>query len=89
MAQPRPGPARTGTKLLIAGVALSLTGAISLAALVVQLVLYDPPCTPLVSWSIEGACGLFRAIILLTLPVLVVGLGLVVGGVVLHRDASR
>jgi len=89
MAQPRPGPARSGTKLLIAGVALSLTGVISLAALMVQFVLYEPPCTPLVAWSIEGACGLLRAIVLLTLPVLLVGLGLVVSGVVLRsRDAS-
>jgi len=84
MPQPGTGPARSGTKLLIAGVALSLTGVISITALVVQLVLYDPPCIPLVAWSIEGACGLLRAMVVLTLPVLLVGLGLLARGLVLR-----
>jgi hypothetical protein len=75
---------RAGTSLLIVGVALSITGVISIAALVVQLLGYDPACEPAV-WSFEGACGALRLLVLLMLPVLAVGLVLVLGGLLLRR----
>ena len=79
--------ARSGTKLLIAGVAIALTGAISETALVVQLLGYDPPCEPALAWGFAGACGVLRLLVLLTLPVLLVGLGLLVRGLVLRSRA--
>jgi len=79
---------RAGTRLVIVGVALSLTGLISEAALVVQLVAYEPPCEPLAAWSFVGACGGLRILVLLMLPFLVAGLVLVVLGIA-HRWRSR
>jgi|GEM_PF-460491 hypothetical protein len=79
---PFPG---TGTKLVIAGAALAVTGVLSIAALVVQLLWYDPPCRPLVAWSFIGACGVLRLLVLLMLPTLALGLGLVGRGFVLRR----
>lgn len=86
---PRGGP-RTpaGTRLLIIGVALSVTGAISIAALVVQLAVYDPPCE-LVAWSFVGACGALRLLSVAMLPFLVGGLGLVGAGLILRRKHRR
>src|SRR5262249_21780001 len=52
-----------GTRPLIVGVALSATGAISIAALVVQLAAYDPSCEPLLDWSFSGACGPLRFLV--------------------------
>lgn len=81
----QPGPrARTGTRPLIVGVALSVTGLISISALVVQLVVYDPPCE-LVAWSFVGACGALRLLCVAMLPFLIGGLGLVGAGLVLRR----
>ena len=77
------------TAVLIAGVMLLLTGVISVTALVVQLVLYDPPCEPLVAWNFVGACGVLRLLVLMTLPVGLAGLVLLAAGVVLRRRASR
>jgi hypothetical protein len=82
----QPGPrGRSGTRALIVGVALSLTGVISIAALVVQLAAYDPPCEPLVAWGFVGACGALRLLVVLMLPFLLGGLGLIVAGLVLRR----
>ena len=50
-AGPRTG---AGTRPLIVGVALSLTGLISIAALVVQLAAYDPSCEPLEARARSG-----------------------------------
>lgn len=84
------GPsARAGTKLVVAGTALALTGVLSIAALVVQLLWYDPPCEPVVAWSFTGPCGVLRLLVLLMLPTLAVGLVLLVRGLLLrrgHRD---
>jgi hypothetical protein len=77
-----PAAARAGTGLLIVGIALLLTGLISEAALVVQLVAYEPTCEPFVAWSFAGACGGLRLIILLMLPFLVAGVFLIVLGLV-------
>ena len=74
--------------MLIAGVMLVLTGVISVTALVVQLVLYDPPCQPLATWHFLGACGVLRLLVLLTLPVVLAGLVLLAAGVVLRRRSS-
>ena len=80
--QKRVPSSRAGTRLLIVGVALALTGLISEAALVVQLVAYEPSCEPLAAWSFRGACGGLRLLILLMLPFLVVGLVLIALGIV-------
>ena len=86
---PQLGPAgRSGTKLAIAGVVLAVAGAISVAALVVQLVQYEPPCES-VAWSFAGACGVLRLLVLLTSPVLLGGLGLLGWGLVLQRRERR
>ncbi len=88
--RPQPGPAgRSGTKALVAGVMLLLTGAISIAALVVQLAGYDPRCEPLAAWDFLGSCGVLRLLVLLMLPVLLAGLGLLAGGLVLRRLRRR
>ncbi|HEY1905986.1 MAG TPA: hypothetical protein VGG91_08090 [Myxococcaceae bacterium] len=85
-----PGPrARPGTRALIVGVALSLTGLISIAALVVQLAAYDPSCEPLVAWSFSGPCGALRLLSVAMLPFLLGGLGLVVAGGVLRWRRER
>jgi len=84
MPRPGPGPARSGTKLVIVGVALSLTAGISISALVAQLFLYDPPCEPL-AWNLGGACGVLRLLVLLMVPFLVMGLAFLLRGVVLLR----
>jgi len=76
------GSARAGTRLLIVGVALLITGLISEAALVVQLVAYEPSCEPLAAWSFAGACGGLRLLILLMLPFLVAGVFLIALGIV-------
>ena len=78
-----------GTKLVIAGAALAITGVLSITALVVQLLWYDPPCRPLAAWSFTGACGVLRLLVLLMLPTLALGLVLVVSGLVLrHREEA-
>lgn len=89
MSGPEPGPrGRTGTRPLIVGVALSVTGLISIAALVVQLAVYDPPCE-LAAWSFVGACGALRLLSVAMLPFLLGGLGLVAAGLVLRRSNRR
>jgi hypothetical protein len=80
-----------GTRALIVGVALTITGVISEAALIVQLLAYDPSCEPLVAWSFTGACGGLRLLIVLMLPFLVTGLVLIGFGTVQrlrHRQAA-
>ena len=70
------------------GVALTITGGISEAALIVQLVAYEPSCEPLMAWSFTGACGGLRLIIVLMLPFLITGLvliGIGIGLRVRHR----
>lgn len=79
---------RVGTRPLIVGVALAVTGLISISALVVQLAVYDPPCE-LVAWSFVGACGALRLLSVAMLPFLIGGLGLVVAGLVLRRKHRR
>ena len=79
----------SGTKLLIVGVALSITGVISEAALVVQLLAYEPPCQPIAAWSFLGACGVLRILVLLMLPVLAAGLVLVALGIVQRLRRRR
>ena len=74
--------ARAGKGRLIVGVALLITAVISEAALIVQLVAYEPSCEPLVAWSFTGACGGLRLIILLMLPFLVAGVALLLAGLV-------
>src|SRR5678815_2970594 len=81
--------ARAGTKLVIAGAALALTGVLSITALVVQLLWYEPRCEPVVDWTFLGACGVLRLLILLTLPLLLVGLALLARGLVIGRRARR
>jgi len=82
-AEPPARPSRRpGTSALIVGLVLLLTGAISIAALALQLVNYDPPCEPPAAWSFLGACGALR---LLMLPFLLGGIGLVAVGLVLRR----
>jgi hypothetical protein len=73
--------ARTGTRLLIVGVALSITAVLSDTALAVQLVAYEPSCEPFVAWSFAGACGVLRLLIMLMLPFLVVGSVLIALGI--------
>jgi hypothetical protein len=88
--RPQPPPlGRLGVKLLISGVALTLTGVISMAALVVQLLLYDPSCDPVAGWDFGGACGALKLLVLLMLPVLVAGLVLLARGLVLVRRDRR
>jgi hypothetical protein len=82
--QPGPFP-HGGTKLVIAGAALAITGVLSITALVVQLLWYDPPCQPIAAGSFLGPCGVLRLLVLLMLPILALGLSLVVGGLVLRR----
>jgi hypothetical protein len=68
-----------------------MTGVISEAALIVQLVAYDPSCEPLMAWSFAGACGGLRLLIVLMLPFLVTGLVLIGIGLVQrlqHRQAA-
>jgi hypothetical protein len=80
-----------GTRALIVGVALTITGVISEAALIVQLVAYEPSCEPLVAWSFTGACGGLRLLIVLMLPFLITGLALIAFGIVQrlrHRQAA-
>jgi len=85
-----PGPrGRPGTRALIVGVALSLTGLISIAALVVQLAAYDPSCEPLVAWDFVGPCGALRLLSVAMLPFLLGGLGLLVAGLVLRRGRGK
>jgi hypothetical protein len=79
---------RTGTRPLIVGVALSVTGLISSTALVVQLAVYDPPCE-LVAWTFVGACGALRLLTVAMLPFLLGGLGLVAAGLLLRRRHRR
>ena len=75
---------------IIAGAMLVVTGAISIAALVLQMLGYDPPCAPLVSASLAGPCGVFRLLVLLMLPITLAGCGLLAAGVVLRwRDRRR
>ena len=78
-----------GTRALIVGVALTITGVISEAALIVQLVAYEPSCEPLVAWSFTGACGGLRLLIVLMLPFLVTGLVLIGTGLVLRVRHGR
>jgi len=73
--------ARTGTRLLIVGVALSITAVLSDTALAVQLVAYEPSCEPFVAWSFAGACGVLRLLIVLMLPFLVAGSVLIALGI--------
>jgi len=75
MTGPSPrGPRRSpGTAALIVGVVLSITAVLSDAALVAQLVLYEPSCEPLVAWSFEGPCGVLRLLTVLMLPFLLAG----------------
>lgn len=79
----------SGTRPLIVGVALSVTGVISETALVIQLVAYEPSCEPLVAWSFTGACGGLRLLIVLMLPFLVVGLILIAIGIVQRLRPRR
>ena len=79
---PRGTTHSSGTRALIVGVALTSTGVISEAALIVQLVAYDPSCEPLMAWSFAGACGGLRLLILLMLPFLVAGVFLIALGIV-------
>jgi hypothetical protein len=87
--RPHAGPGRpgSGTRLLIVGLALFLTGAISIAALVLHLVHYDPPCEPLAELTFLGACGALRLLVLLMLPVLLGGFGLLAAGLFLRRKS--
>jgi hypothetical protein len=79
----------SATRLLIVGVALSITGLISEAALVVQLLAYEPACHPVAAWSFLGACGALRILVLLMLPILGAGLVLVAVGIVLRLRRRR
>ena len=79
----------SGTRALIVGVALTITGVISEAALIVQLVAYEPSCDPLVAWSFAGACGGLRLLVLLMLPFLVVGLVLIALGLARRLGRRR
>ena len=79
----------SGTRLLIVGVALSITGLISEAALVVQLLAYEPACQPVAAWSFLGACGVLRILVLLMLPFLGAGLVLVALGIALRLRRRR
>lgn len=74
---PRGTRRSSGTAALIVGVALSITAVLSDAALVAQLVLYEPSCEPFVAWSFEGPCGVLRLLTVLMLPFLVAGLVLI------------
>ncbi len=80
---------RAGAQALIAGVMLVVTGAISIVALVVQLAGYDPSCEPLAAWDFRGPCGVLRLLVLLMVPILLAGLGLVASGLVLRRRARQ
>jgi hypothetical protein len=79
----------SGTRALIVGVALTSTGVISEAALIVQLVAYEPSCEPLVAWSFTGACGGLRLLIVLMLPFLITGLVLLIAGLVWRGSGRR
>jgi len=46
---------------------------------------YDPPGEPPAAWSFLGACGALRLLVLLMLPFLLGGIGLVAVGLVLRR----
>lgn len=74
--------------MLIAGVMLVLTGVISITALVIQLLLYDPPCEPVVAWHFVGPCGVLRLLVLLTLPVVLAGCVLLAAAMVLRRRSA-
>jgi len=82
-------PGRRGRELLIAGAALTITGVISEAALVYQLVLYDPSCEPVAAWSFFGACGVLRILVLLMIPILGAGAGLLIAGRVRRGGGRR
>jgi hypothetical protein len=82
-------PGRRGTELLIAGAALAITGSISESALVFQLARYDPPCEPVAAWSFVGACGVLRILVLLMIPILGAGAGLLVAGLVRRGGGRR
>lgn len=79
----------SGKAALIVGVALSITAVLSDAALVAQLVLYEPSCDPFVAWSFEGACGVLRLLTVLMLPFLLAGLVLIAIGIAQHVRRHR
>lgn len=88
--QPLRGTDRSsGAKAVIVGVALGLTGLISEAALVVQLLAYEPSCEPVVAWSFMGACGVLRLLVVLMLPILGAGIVLVALGLVQRLRRRR
>ena len=74
---------------MIVGTALVITGVISIAALWVQLLWYDPPCAPLLAASLTGACGALRLLVLLMMPFVLGGLALGAYGLVLRHGAGR
>jgi len=88
--QPLRGTDRSsGAKAVIVGVALGLTGLISEAALVVQLLAYEPSCEPVVAWSFMGPCGVLRLLVVLMLPILGAGIVLVALGLVQRLRRRR
>ena len=74
---------------MIAGAALAITGVLSITALAVQLLWYDPPCRPVAASSFTGPCGVLRLLVLLMLPILAAGLVLLVRGLVLVGRERR
>jgi hypothetical protein len=70
---------------VIVGVALSITAVLSDAALLAQLILYEPSCEPFVAWSFEGPCGVLRLLVVLMTPFLIVGTALIALGLALRR----
>ena len=83
------GSEMSGTRALITGVALSITGLVSEAALIVQLVAYEPSCEPIAAWSFTGACGALRLLVLLMLPFLLTGLVLIGLGTTRRRPSPN
>jgi len=79
----------SGTKAVIVGVALSITGVISEAALIVQLVAYDPSCEPLAAWAFTGACGVLRLLIVLMVPFLLAGVASIAVGLAKRRSGQE
>jgi hypothetical protein len=87
---PRHGTRRSsGTAALIVGAALTITAVLSDAALVAQLVLYEPSCEPFVAWSFEGPCGVLRLLVVLMLPFLLAGVLLIAIGITQRVRRSR